>query len=661
MGIASRRSPGQVSTPVPTTKEVYTFPASTGGINSLDNLMTMAPEDCLYAHNLMPSEYGLRLRKGYRLWTDDIDGGNPVNTIIPFEGQAADASLDRMWAVTENGIFDVTIPDQVNPVQDVVFGNQTEGSGFGVWTEFTNDATDRFLQYADQLNGLWEYSETTGLWTVPSLTGPVVGDIAFVTTWKNRLWYIEESSGDAWYLAPDSNSGNCTKFTFGSKFKHGGELKAIYNWTIDGGEGVDDLLVAISRGGDVLVYQGTDPATVDGFGLVGSFFIGEIPETRQLGVSYGGELYLLSTYGLTSLRDLLQGVVPSDAGKSPSAKISRFLRDAVSEGKDALNWGLRIHPTDGFLQLIGPYDEPSVAIQYNQNLLTQAWGMWRGVPVNCAETWNAKYYIGDKEGHVWLYDAVTDGKTFAGPNVWTDTAVGPAGPEWSQPLALQYLCDGSQLNDTAFKITASASTVLARTYLYSYTITGWVAGQHWITFGSDTSASVKNSGDGLFQGSFTADAASDVAGVWGDTDFEGQFEDVSIRDAGNVGTPIDYDILTGFHAPNGDHSSNKRVGLIRTLGFAAGRSALNVAAIYDYAIETEILLPPQLPVGGDNIWDGVLAKWDESTWDYTAKGVSFPVGSSGIGRTVAIAMRGSADTRINIIGWDITYTQGDFL
>ena len=661
MGIATRGVPPRISAPGQNTKAQYTIPASTGGINALDNLATMPAEDCLYCHNIMPSEYGLRLRQGYRLWTDEVDSGAAINTIIPFEGQAADASLDRLWAVTENGIWDVTTPDQVGPAQEVVFADQTEGAGFGVWTEFTNDATDRFLQYADGRNGLHEYSEDTGLWSVPSLTGPDVDNIAFVTTWKNRLWYIEESSGDAWYLAPDSNSGACTKFTFGSKFKHGGELKAIYNWTIDGGEGVDDLLVAVSRGGDVLVYKGTDPAIVDGFGLVGSFFIGEIPETRRMGVNYGGELYLLSTFGLTSIRDLLQGVDPADPGKSPSAKISRFLRDAVSEGKDAMNWSLHIHPTDGFLQLIGPYEEPAVAIQYNQNLLTRAWGMWRGVPVNSAETWNAKYYIGDKQGRVWLYDGVTDGATFASEELWTDTPAGPAGPEWTQPLPEQYLCDGTQLNDTAFQVTALESTTLSKTYIYTYTITGWVAGKHWVSFGSDTSAGIKGSGDGVFVGSFVADASSDIASVWGDVDFEGQFENVSIREAGAIGTAIDFDILTGFHAPNGDHSSQKRVGFIRTLGFIAGQASINVAAIYDYAIETEILLPPQLPVGGGNIWDGPLAKWNEATWDYTAKGVSFSQGSMGMGRTVAVAMRGSADTRINILGFDITYTQGGFL
>ena len=55
----------QLSAPTVTS---YTFPASVGGINAVDSLMMMPPEDALYTYNLMPSEYGMRLRQGYRQW-----------------------------------------------------------------------------------------------------------------------------------------------------------------------------------------------------------------------------------------------------------------------------------------------------------------------------------------------------------------------------------------------------------------------------------------------------------------------------------------------------------------------------------------------------------------------------------------------------------------
>ena len=522
----------------------YTFPPSVGGINGRDAVTGMPPQDCLYCHNLMPVEYGLRLRKGYREWAN-IPTGKKVNTIIPFEGQESDASGDRLWAVTEDGIYDITLFNTTAPVLEVDWTGTpptTGEQGFGVWSEFTNDADNRFLQYADAERGLYEYSEDTQAWTVPSLTGPVVDNIAFVTTWKNRFWYIEQDSASAWYLAPDSNSGNCTKFTFGSKFTHGGELKALYNWTIDGGNGVDDFLIAIGRGGDVLVYQGSDPSQPD-FGLVGSFFIGEVPESRRLAVDYGGELYILSTYGIISIRDLLQGVAPLHPEQSPSAKINRFLRADIQKGKDEFNWALNVHPADGFLQVVTPYSSvrPQDAIQYNQNLVTRAWGMWQGVPTNCADTWNDNYYMGDLEGSIWLYDGEVDGTTLAGA----------------------------------------------------------------------------------------------------------------------VGEAIEFDILTSFQAPGGQHANYKNVGFIRTIGVLAGTANINVKAVYDYAVETTLVPPTAPPATGANVWDS--AQWDVDLWDFTAEGVSLPLGSLGIGRAIAIGMRGSAITRINIVGGDLSFTSGGFL
>ncbi len=536
-----QRTLGRLGTAPPPTMKAETRVASVGGINSRDSVMQMPPEDCIYCHNLMPAEYGMRLRKGYREWANGLP--SKANTILPYEGQVADASEDRLWAVTKEGIFNVSLFNTTAPVQEVVFGiTTTEHAGYGVWTEFTNDAASRFLQYADGEHGLHEYSEDTGLWTIPSITGPTVANIAFVFNWKNRLWYIENDSGDAWYLAPDSNSGNATKFTFGSKFTHGGELKALYSWTVDGGDGIDDLLIAVSRGGDVLVYKGSDPSNAE-FGLVGSFYIGEVPESRRLGVPYGGELFLISVYGIISIRDLLQGVLPSDTQKSPSAKVNRFLRNMVQSGKNDVGWALNIFPADGFMQVVVPYSQVKDATQFNYNLVTRAWGMWEGVPVNSAATWNEFYYIGDSETSVWIYDGEVDG--------------------------LELAVDGSP------------------------------------------------------------------------------------------GVPIEFDVLTSFQAPSGDHSNFKRVGFIRTIGFIAGTAGLNVKAVYDYAFEEVLVAPVQPSSPGNNVWDTAL--WDVDLWDFTAQGASFPQGALGIGRTVAIGMRGSASTRINIIGWDITWTQGGFL
>jgi len=546
MGIATPAKMPAVAKVSQPTKQSYVVPACSGGMNSISPLMGMPAEDCLYCANLMPSEYAMRLRKGYKLWGSNPDGKR-INTIIPFEGQDADSSKDKLWGVTEDGIWDYTIPNTTNPTQDVVFADQTEGSGYGVWVEFTRDNGDRYLYYADGRNGIHEYSEDTASWSIPTFTGDMVeADVAFVMSWKNRMWMVEENSGVAWYTDVNSQAGQVTKFVFGSKFANGGEVKALYNWTIDGGNGMDDYLVVVSRGGDVLVYQGLDPdlpsSDVNTLSLVGSYFIGEIPETRRIGVEYGGELYLLSTFGITSVRQLLQGVDPSNPTNGPALKISRFIRDALNEGKDELEWSMRINPADGFLQITTPWTEAATAIQYTQNLLTQAWGLWEGVPIHSADTWNAKYYIGDKSGNVWLHEGKLDG---------------------------------------------------------------------------------------------------DAPGV--------------------PGRAIDYYLFTSFQAPNGNHTDYKQVGFIRTIGVGAGNENIRVGAIYDYAVEQRIQRPAQNTTVGASQWDISLWDAESSLWDLPIKGVSGVNGVNGMGRTVAIALAGSASERINLVGFDVTFTQGGFL
>jgi hypothetical protein len=300
-----------------------------------------------------------------------------VRAIIPFQGQ--DPTNDKMWAVTADGIYDVTTYNTTSPTRDVTFANTSTDSGYGVWTEMTLDTGAQVLFYADPQNGLHQYTESTGLWTVPSFTGPTVANIAFVVLHKQRLWVIEKGSGDAWYSPVDSIAGVMTKFTFGSKFTYGGSLAGLWTWTIDGGAGVDDFLVAISRGGDVLVYQGSDPSLQD-FGVIGNWYIGEVPDSRRIVEKHGGEMYALSTFGVVSLRDLMQGADASDVRASASAKVNRVLRAAVIDKNSDYGWALQVFPPDGFMQILAPFGTAVDALQYNQNLLTKAWGYWSGVP-----------------------------------------------------------------------------------------------------------------------------------------------------------------------------------------------------------------------------------------------------------------------------------------
>jgi hypothetical protein len=694
MSYFRQKTLGRYGHPIPPTVQPFTFPASTAGINAVDSLISMPPDSCIYTYNLMPSEYGMRLRKGYREWATGCVESPPrapnsdVKTIIPFESNVQNIANDRLFSVTAEGIWNVTQFNETTPFQEAVFTETAEPAGYGVWTEFTGDAAGvglrgHYLFYADGLNGLWQYTENTDTWAQPvGGTDPgelfyidpagdgittipfPVADIVFVVVHMQRIWVILENDDDAYYFPVASISGELTLFTFGSKMPHGGNLVGLWSWTVDAGDGVDDMLVAISRGGDVIVYQGQDPEiTPDGssvgpWSTRGAWFIGEVPASRRLVVAYGPDLYILSTFGLTSLSSLLRG--EPIGVTSPSKMVNRFLRADVEAGKDSHAWQLVIHPADGFLQIVTPKPSQTDYIQYSMNLQTAAWGFWEGVPSLGADSWNGEYYMAGLGGVVYINDGVLDGTELAKPNFFQD--VNPiAGPEWSVPSPLEFECDGTQAVDATYQIDTTEALVIGQDYQVFYrikpTLGDGQAGFHSMVVGTVEVIPPK-SGNGTFLGVFTATEAATTITLIGDADFVGTYYDVAVRIPSNTGQSISFRTLTSFQAPAG-HSNYNRVGFIRSIGVLAGVASLSVKAVYDYSLAGAVSPPVNSPVTGDNVWDSAV--WDRDLWDYPLEGKSFVQGSLGMGRTWAVSAAGSSNTRINIVGWDCLFNTGGFL
>ena len=447
----------------------YTYPASVGGINAQDSLMLMKPEDCLFTFNLMPSEYGSRLRKGYTEWSincaTDVNKNNDVRTIISFDSNTLSDEFNRLFAVTSEGIWDVSLYGNAAPANVMPFTDNQGDAGFGVWCEYTGDAADstnllrgHYLYYADARNGLFVYTELTDTWAQvtnwtyqtgtttgtppePILSPYPVEDIAFIMVYKRALWVILQNDDDAWYLPSGNIAGELKRFTFGSKMPHGGNLQGLYNWSVDAGIGIDDMLVAIGRGGDVIVYNGIDPNGSE-FTSRGVWFIGETPKSRRIAIEYGPDLYMLSSYGIVSLNNLLKGD-PVDR-PAISAKVARFLRADIASGRDSSAWQLVLNPGDGFMQVITPRPASTPYLQYNLNTQTGAWGFWEKVPMIGASSWQGDYFFGGPDGKVYLYDGVLDGTTLFNENLFQNSPILPVSPEWSVPAPLEFRCDGSQ-------------------------------------------------------------------------------------------------------------------------------------------------------------------------------------------------------------------------
>lgn len=389
----------------------YRFPAPQRGIDARAPLAEGRLDVCSYTYNLVPDDGGLKRRKGFREWQIDLENSSAesVNTVIPYDGLAADGSDDRLFAVTNEGIWDVTTAAAA-PTLKFTFSNQTSDAGFGVYATFISDAGDKYLFYADSLNGLFTYDSGADTWAqTTGITGATAANVNFIAIHKQRIWLIERDSPDAWYLGIGAVTGAATKFYFGSKLKRGGALRGLFNWTVDGGAGVDDMLVGVSGAGDVIVYQGSDPSSLTTWEVRGVYFIGSLPKGPKFGTEEGGELYLLSTYGLISMGDLLKGVnLSSMNSNTTTAQVSGIIRIRMSTDSDLNGWSVRAIPSEGGLLVSSPIMEGKDPIQYYYNTTVQGWGFWRDLDIRSFATWKNAVIFGDSSLRVCSMDRSAD-------------------------------------------------------------------------------------------------------------------------------------------------------------------------------------------------------------------------------------------------------------
>ena len=327
-------------------QQVIRYPAPVRGMDIRKAIGSEDLQYSIYNYNIAPYEYGLRVRSGYREWEINLDEGEGtgVHTLIPFISSASNSVGNALFAVTNEGIWDVTT-EGAAPTKRITFSNTDTAAGYGTYSHYTTDAGTVILYYADSLNGLFRYDAATQVWT--QATGINHLDellINSVVIFKQRIWFTTQNSTTAYYLNAGAITGQATAFYFGSKFKHGGNLRGLFNWSVDGGSGADDQLVAVSGAGDVIVYKGSDPTESD-WDLVGTYYIGKIPNTSRFGSEHGGELYLLSAYGLASMNDILKGVdtnvLLSDVDSAGmTVKIGGLIRDAMETAIDISGWAV---------------------------------------------------------------------------------------------------------------------------------------------------------------------------------------------------------------------------------------------------------------------------------------------------------------------------------
>jgi hypothetical protein len=391
-----------------------------GGLNTVAAGIALPPGDCVQAFNIVAAENGLRVRYGEHEHVTGLTGAtdNVVRVVMQFTG----ATTTRLFATTSSGIWDVT-NSTAAPTLTVAFPSTASNAGYGVACVVVTTA-GHFLMYADEENGLYRYAESGATWTKVTM-GAGVGQISnvdpknlvSVVAFKGRVWLVERDSDSAWYLPTDSVAGAATEFPMGMKFARGGTLVGLWSWTYDGGAGVDDRLVAWASGGDVLVYEGTDPSVSTSFGLSGVWYAGPPPAGRKVATDLGGELLLITRQGLLPLSRLVVRVVDVQT-ESTTVKVANLINTLMSIRGDTRGWAIIQHPEDATLLLVVPKGSGDYYLQLAQSAASKGWFIHRGLNMTSADIWQRRLYYGTDNGRVCINTGYLDGVTISNPNAY---------------------------------------------------------------------------------------------------------------------------------------------------------------------------------------------------------------------------------------------------
>jgi len=249
-----------------------------------------------------------------------------------------------------------------------------------------------------------------GSYTVIGITGVDPTKLINVNLFKNRLYFTEKDSLNAWYLGVDQIGGTASPLPFGGLVRNSGYLQAMGTWTIDAGQGVDDYAVFVTSMGEVVVYNGTDPDTADTWALKGIWQLGQT-FSRRCFFKWAGDLLLLTQDGLVPLASALQSS-RLDPRVNLTDKIYYAVSQAATQFYNLFGWQINYYASENMLILSIPTS--SGMEQYVMHTITKSWARFTGIEAYCWEvSGDADMHFGGQGFVGKFYDGYSD----AGNNI----------------------------------------------------------------------------------------------------------------------------------------------------------------------------------------------------------------------------------------------------
>jgi hypothetical protein len=352
--------------------DTKSLPAPLGGWNARDAEANMPVTDALILENWYPSKNSLQIRKGCEQFATGI--AEDVKTLMAY----ASPTAEKFFAATNSGIYDITAGGAIGALSVALTAGRVSHS-------MVTSLGGAFLQVVNGVDKLKMFDGTA--WatidavSVPAITGLATTELSHISVFKRRVWYVQKNSMSLWYLPVNTIAGALTEFPVGQLFSRGGKLVATANWTIDGGDGLDDYFVLITSAGELAIYKGTDPSSSTTFALVGVYYVGE-PLGDRCFVKYGGDLLVLCQNGLLPLSKALISTT-IDRSAALSYKIDNAFTQAASDYSANEGWQTVVFPKESVVFVNVPVAQALRSDQFVMNSVNKAWCRFKNWKAYC--------------------------------------------------------------------------------------------------------------------------------------------------------------------------------------------------------------------------------------------------------------------------------------
>jgi hypothetical protein len=378
---------------------ITTVPSPVGGVDFYSNLFGMPPENAIRLTNWWPDVYGCTHRLGYVVWSDAMPA--QVQSLFAYRTRTNQSFL---YAIAGGKLYDITSKDTVSPPPARTA--KVSGLVTSIWqgAPFSNASGTHTILVSGQDNPIWIHQTAPPAVVFDRITfGTGAGQISGfdpknavdITIHQRRVWMVEKNTTYGWFNSqPDLITGTYSLFDFGPLLKRGGYLQSLATWTVDDGDGSDDMLVAFGSEGDVVVYKGVNPGanpiTNPGeWTLQGVYYAGSLLKGNRFHTKVSGDLKFLTQQGLVGMNDMLTSSrVVAPQNNVEANPVQQFLAEQASTYGFLDGWDFKFVPAINMLIINIPSVVDGGALQVCENVVNSKWTTFLGLDASC---WCADY------------------------------------------------------------------------------------------------------------------------------------------------------------------------------------------------------------------------------------------------------------------------------